>query len=373
MEKIKGFFSNLFSNQIVKKAFMILFIFLFIVVFIIIIASCSNKKAYSYEELEKKMVTITKETYENKKDKLPKNDKDMVTVSLENIIKEGKLKNNIKGDAKCTGEVKIINNNGYYLYIPYLKCEDKYESKTLYNTLTNDKNITVSGNGLYQVKDEYIYKGDTVNNYLKLNGTVYRILRINDDKTVRLIDTSRQDSVTWDDRYNVDKQSYVGINSYIYNSVNSRIKDTIERTYENLKDNLKPYLVTTKLCTGRRSINDNIFDRSIECSESLISYPIGLMTVSEFYVATIDKNCNAIDSPSCLNYNYLSDFISTWTLTPDKDTSYKVYKINTSGAFLSNASTNSTYRIVITLNPDLVVESGDGSDTNPYVIKQFVK
>ena len=376
---MKEFIEKAKTNQIVKRTMLIMLIFILIVIILIIFASCTKRqKVYTYEELETKLVDLTKKRYtkDEYKSKLPSNDKDYLDVNIQSFVEDKTFKSIeslTKKKSICTGYVRIINNNGYYLYVPYLDCGNDYQSKTIYDVLTNENNIVNSGNGLYHINNEYIYKGDTVNNYLKLNGITYRILRINEDG-IRVIDLTKRDTSKWDDRYNIDKNTNVGINDYIINNINSRIKDNIESLYNNnsiFNNGMRSYFVNTPLCIGKKSINDNVLDNSIECSNTTISYPFSLITSSEFYQVSLDNNCNSYTSESCLNYNYLIEIGSTWTITADKDTTYKAYKLTTNGINLSNTSTTSNIKIVTTLNKELLYDTGDGSIKNPYVIKSY--
>jgi hypothetical protein len=377
MKFIKTNLNKIKSNPLLRNALIGIGVFFLIVIILILFASCTKNKKYTYEELESKMVSLAKAKAKKQGSNLPQNDKDEIEISLETLLAEGNLKDTAsitKKKSTCTGNVKIINNNGYYLYIPYLDCGTDYQSQTIYNELTNENNITTSGNGLYNTGSTYTYKGDNVNNYLSLNGIKYRIIGINEDSTIRVIDISKRDTAKWDDRYNLDKKSNVGINDYLNNNINSRIKDTIETLYMNneiFTDEMRAYFVNTPLCTGKRSVNDNIFDTSIECSQNSETYPFGLITAAEFFAASLDSNCLDYESSSCLNYNYFIDIGSTWTITADKDTSYKVYKMTSSGISLSNASNSSNVKIVTTLNKDLLIQSGDGTETSPYIIKTF--
>lgn len=56
------------------------------------------------------------------------------------------------------------------------------------------------------------------------------------------------------------------------------------------------------------------------------------------------------------------------TLTADKDSSYKIFKIMSGAVMLSNASNSSTLKIVVNVSGDLSVVSGDGTSENPYMI-----
>ena len=381
---VKESFSNILekisNNPIIKKMVIGVGIFIIIIIIIMLFASCSNKKkTYTYAQLEQKMYDIAVTRFSKKDNLLPQENHDVVEVSLQTLVNEGYLDNIqdiVKDNVSCNGNIKVINNYGYYLTVPYLNCGTYYKTKTLYETLINDDNIVTSGNGLYKMDNEYIFRGESVNNYLMLNGLLYRILRINEDGTIRVIDmTAKRDTTSWDDRFNTDRNGYYGINNYYYDGLSSRVKEAIEGLYNNseiFSDQMKAYFVSTPVCVGKRSVNDSINDRTIECSETLDEYPFSLLQANEFYIPSLDANCNSFNSPSCLNYNYMLQLASTWTITADKDSSYRAYKIINSGISLSNTNTNSYIRVVTTLNKDLVVYSGTGSKTDPYVINNFV-
>lgn len=370
---------KMWDNPISKKVIIVMGAFIIIIIIVLLITSCSVNQKYTPEELETKIVNVSKTYYKNNKSKLPKKNGDYITISLQKLVDNNLIKpldKILDKDTTCRGDIKIINNNGYYLYIPELDCGSKYKYQTIYDVLTKSKNIATEGNGLYEANGDYIFKGDTVNNYLKINDLLFRIIRINSDGSIKVLDTARKDSTSWDDRYNVEKGNYSGINSYVVNDVNSRIKDSIESIYktdETYTTDDKAYFKSGTLCIGKRSVNDNLFDQNIECSETLENEVFGTLLASDFYDATLDKNCTEFDSSSCLNYNYIVDIGSTWTLTADKDTSYKAFKISTNGIALSYASTVSSLKITATLNKDILYQSGNGSEEKPYIIKTFSK
>ncbi len=386
-DSFKKFKEAIDKNPIVKRMTIIMGVFIALIILIIIISSCARRnakpKGYSYKDFELHMIELVKERYKDKEDDLPKNDKDELVVELKSFINDGTIEDIseiMENNSTCDGTIKVINNYGHLLYIPYLDCGNDYKTKTIYDTLTTEENIVTEGNGLYKVDNEYIFKGEVVNNYLTLNNTTYQIIKINEDGTIRVIDiTSSYKYIIWDNRYNVQRQSNDGVNDYIQEgSLNSRLKDTIEEIYNDdtvySQENDKPYFVTTDVWIGKRSVNDDIFDSSIECTTKTDPYPFGLIYPYEYYVASLDSNCLAIDSKSCKNYNYMSNLKSpTWTTIGDKDTTYRSYKISKEGAFLSAATSTSSILIVTTLNKDLVVKSGNGTETEPYIIETFTK
>lgn len=370
------FLKELWDNPLLKKLIIGTGIFLLILIMLMIFISCtSSGKIYTYEELEELFTNKVITKYTNNNNLPTENSRLEVNINEFITNKELKTINEYTGKTdNCSAKVTIYNNNNNYLYIPFINCSDAYKTKTLKNQIIEDS-LTTSGNGLYEINNEYIFKGDNVNNYIKLDNKTYRILGINEDETIRLLEGKNKDRkmTPWDDRYNIDKEQNIGINNYYANNLNSRIKDTLEETYNKYNDNFKAYLIPSEYCVGKRSINEADNSGSIECMNKTEKYPVGILPLYEYFRASLDPNCSGITSESCTNYNYLSNINlgSYWTLTADKDTTHKVYKISNGKPMLSNANTSSYLKTVININPDLVLSSGDGTEENPYIIKEY--
>lgn len=373
MDLLKKFW----ENPLIKKLIIGTGIFLLIIIFLMIFVSCSSKgKVYSYNEIEKILIQKTKAAY-GKGSNLPGlNQK--IDISIEELVNKGLVKtiNEYTQDetTSCSAKVTIYNNNGYYLYEPNINCGEKYKTKTLQETLIKDS-LVETGNGLYKVDDEYIFKGDNVKNYIKLNDVLYRIVSINSDGSVRLMENKKNSEstmTTWDDRYNTDKQYNAGINNYSANGLNSRIKDKIHSIYEGstYTDDVKAYFINKESCIGKRSINELENTGIYECAVKSESYPISILALYEYSRASLDPNCTGFVNSSCTNYNYFTSISNGfWTLTADKDTSYKAYKISSGSVMISNASNPAYLLIVININGNTVINSeGNGSENNPYII-----
>lgn len=371
MDNIK----KMLENPIARNAMIGLGIFFIVVIIIIFIASCSGGARYTYEELEAKMISSAKKYYEANDTNLPSKDKDKVELSLQTLIDGGYVKETAKitkDKVSCTGKVVVVNNNSNYLYSPYLDCGSNYKTKYLLDVIKDEDNIVTSGNGLYKNDTGYIYKGDNVNNVLILNEVKYMIMSI-DDNGIRIVDTTKRGSASWDDRYNVDKQGSMGINDYISNNINSRIKDTLEELYNNEEvypKDIKGYFTTSSVCIDKVSIND--VKNNDGCGKRLDGQVFSLLTANDFFKPSLDENC-ATNNKACTNYNYLSSLGNTWTITADKDTSYKVYKITSGNLELKNASGMASYKIVAYLDKNVLYASGDGSEANPYVVKTYLE
>lgn len=373
MDLLKKFW----DNPLIKKLIIGTGIFLLIIIFLMIFVSCSSKgKIYSYNEIEKILIQKTKTAY-GKDGNLPSlNQK--IDISIEELVNKGLVKtiNEYTQDetTSCSAKVTIYNNNGYYLYEPNINCGEKYKTKTLQDTLIKDS-LVETGNGLYKVDDEYIFKGDNVNNYIKLNDVLYRIISINSDGSVRLMENKKNSEntmTTWDDRYNTEKQYNAGINNYSSNGLNSRIKDKIHNIYEGdtYTDDVKAYFINKESCIGKRSINELENTGIYECAVKSESYPISILALYEYLRASLDPNCTGIENSSCTNYNYFTSITNSfWTLTADKDTSFRAYKI-TGGTIIKTDASNPAYLLIlININGNTVINSeGNGSVDNPYVI-----
>lgn len=368
---MKDFLTNIRSNPIARIAVIVLGLFLLVVIVLMIFAGCS-KKTMSYKKLESKMVTLAKNKY-SKKSKLPQEDKGVLEVSLQSFVDDGSLNNiqDLVGSA-CTGSVKIINNNGFYLYLPYLDCGDDYKTTTFKDTIIKDSLVTL-GNGLYNIGNEYIFKGDKVKNFVSFNDKLYRIIKINEDGTIRIVQYDTEEETKWDTHYNINNNYEKGINIYYHDGLNSTIKSKIESLYTNsFTDSEKAFLINTPVCVGARSKKDNIFEK-IECNEILGEYPVSTLLPGEYYVASLDKDCTEIGSKSCRNYNYFTSLSESWTITADKDTSYRAFKVGSTGSGLREVADELLIRLVITVDGNLVIEPGTGTKKDPYIIKTFEK
>lgn len=379
MSKVKEFCGKLMSNPLAKKMFLFTGGFLVIIIFVMVIASCAGKnRTYTYTELEDKMVDIAKKYY-TEKSYLPEEDGGVTEIELSTMVAKeqlGIITEITKTGKNCDGKVTIVNNNGKYLYMPYLDCDDDYSTRTLFNVLTSDDNIVTEGNGLYETGAEYIFKGDNINNYVKIGDFTFRIIRINEDDNIRMIDVKRRSSSVWDDRYNIEQDRDVGINDFFKNGIESKVSEYLNdlfKTDEYYNESVKVYFKTNDLCVGKRTYQEKNNTGTVECSTVYENAKLGLPYLSEFFQASLDKNCLDIESPSCANYNYFTEFGTVWTLTAVECNSFEAYKISGNHVEAAKASSSAGIYPVIIVDGGLVVEDGDGSENKPYIIKSYEK
>lgn len=365
MNKLIEKFNNM--DKSIKRTILGGIIVIVVLVVVVFIIGTLNNKKLSYSRLESKIQNAAISYYENHPEKLPNSEGGEVELDVKELVKAEYLKELAEyNDDECSASIFVQNNGGEYLYRTYLTCKN-YSTKTLANYITNDQGIVTNGDGLYQYGDEYIYRGENVNNYIKFSGNLWRILRINNDGSIRIIQDSSKERNIWDDRYNIDFDNYTGINDYEV----SRIKDSLSgfgNNTDNVETDLKKLIVSKNVCLDKKD-NVNFSNlSSLNCNNySNEKYQFALPQLEDYFIASIDTNCNHIDSSSCTNYNYLATG-RYWTLTPSAAKSNRVY---TTGGSTSAAETRRSYtvRVVTNLSEHVLHEEGDGSYENPFTIE----
>ena len=351
----------------------------FLILIIVILfggAFVYNKFFYkrSLDEIEQIMLDSAKNHFEKYPNMLPQNINDSITITDSDLVATEEM-NTIAEYLKdetstCQGKVTVTNINGKYRYVVYLDCgQEKKRTQTFIDYIKENVPTTESGNGLYSLYNEIVYRGDNVNNYLKLSGKTYRIVKFSDDQTV-IIYTEKQESTVWDDRYNTSKQDNSGINDY---SV-SRIRDYLNDLYKGntfLSESDKLLAVAHTIGIGKRNNNDTDKSGSLENAAIMENQYIGLLQINDYLNASLDVNCTNTNSPSCANYNYLSKYkYNWWTTTASSANSYRVFRIKgSSTAEVANASSSAYIRPVLYLAKDAIYVSGDGTKENPYIVK----
>lgn len=353
--------------------------FVVLILLLFVISSCT-KKTYTYETLEEKMVEVAKSHYQNNPKELPAEDKDTKTLTLKKMITSGYLKEVVElfnnESVKCDGNVTVTNNNGFYLYTPYLSCSglpntEDYTSKYLKDVVI-EENETEQGVGLYVNGDGYVFKGETQNNYVKMGEKLFRIIAINDDGSIRLFEDDGLTRIKWDDRYNEDTRFNSGFNEYYYNNLDSRIKETLSNYYDDTEvwtDEMKSYITTQTVCTGKRHPNDTSKDGSTECSETLENQVFSLLTTYEYLRASLDETCAVTTDKQCKNYNWFSKYDKAmWTMNADSETSHKVWRVYGTLS-VASASAGARANVAFNITDKVIYAGGTGTLEDPYTFR----
>ena len=379
-EEVKKLSESLNLRNKIRNIIVLIIVLTILILIIVWLISLKASKSRSYSDLENIMSEAAEKYYGDNKELLPKKNKDISEVSISKLINNKYLKELDKyGDnmALCSGKVVIENNDGQYVYIPYLDCGEKYKTKELYREIIKDDHIVTSGAGLYYMNNEYVFRGDNVDNYVSLDDKLWRIVKVTQNGEVELIYNTSYDTATyWDNRYNSTTKSTDGYNDYSI----SRMKEQLNEFYDTFKesddeDNLlskdtMKHLTSYNLCYGKRSVEQNVNNNSLECSKTE-STRLGLLTVSDYINASLDAGCSKASDLSCQNYNYLASTKDAWWLLTGKaENDYQVYYVTRGGVIkYSLASDYYSIRPVIQLNNKTMFESGKGTKNKPYKIK----
>ena len=322
---------------------------------------------------------------------------------------------NLTTTTNCT--INFVEHN-VYLYAQVLDDNPNVETRTDFSTIFTTSN---NGNTIYKAsgqdgEDTYYFAGTVTNNYVYFAGYYWRIVRINEDNSVRLIyaGTSATDTAAFisaSQAYNSshNNSAYVG---YMYTAsqqygtgTNSSIKTVVDNWYVSNLNSYSGYISKTAIYCNDRTVasgtwsatgsafdyaarerlytnktptfacsnaNDR-FTASTSTGNGKLSYPIGLITADEISYA------GGLKEIENLNYyivqNALSGAISWWTMSPYRwDRFYaSVFLVGAVGisGFLSDSYVDYTFgvRPVISLKSCVLASGGSGTASDPYTVE----
>ena len=368
------------DNKDLKKKLMRIMLIvvgvLVVVLIILLIISFAGSGNKSYEEIEQIMENAAREYYEVQSGLIPREEGETVTVRVRTLVDAELMDplSELREGESCSGRVEVTKIGDNIVYTPYLDCGDNYTTKELYKAVL-EQGIVTSGNGLYDMNGEKVYRGDDVNNYVSLDNQVFRIVKVTSDNKLLLILNQPENTLSsyYDDRYNPDRLYNSGFNDYrvsrIYEFLDSMYKGNSD--YIILSENDKDKLTTFNLCIGKRTPTETVNNNTVECSDTLENQMIGLLTASDYMNASLDSSCVATTDKSCQNYNYLVlDQIEWWLVTSNSLNNYEAYVVKGNGYIDENVTSGyKKVRPTIMLNNNVMIKSGSGSESNPFILK----
>ena len=183
------------------------------------------------------------------------------------------------------------------------------------------------------IERRYIYRGNTVNNYLKFSGKTWRILSIEPDGSIKLLDyTYNSEAKVWD------------------SSTTSNWESSTLRAY--LNNNYLPTIADISKLTSSKwqaVILSNDFDNTIATYNTLAT-----------------NNDETISSFSIVG---LPSLYKGWTI--NKASNNKVVEFNqmTTTYTTTDATQTRNYYPIITLNRNNYIKSGSGTASDPYELR----
>ena len=271
----------------------------------------------------------------------------------------------------------------------------------------NFANVATTDEGVYKVSDgmyggySYYWRGAVTNNYVKFGGFCWRIIRINGDGSIRMIydgttchanGTSTADSIAKTGvAYNTSyKQSnhvgwtYSGTSQRTTSGTASNAKTQLESWYNSNLASHASKIADGKYCNDRNAgsgytwaINGSTFfyagyKRLYEDYTPTLSCPTGDVYTLKVGLITADEVEFAGGNKATNKSYYLYNGQDYWTMSPYRwwtGTSAVVFLVNGIGNLLYD-DVFKTYglRPVINLKSDVIFSSGNGTQSNPYVV-----
>lgn len=349
---------KLMQNKMMRTFIIGIFGIIVLIIVIAIIASNAGKVVN-----ENNLVNAAKRYISANPNAAPTNDYDSRTIGISVLVANGYLNEKMEG-VSCYSSVTVTKMDNNYYYTPLIDCNNESDTVLLRNVLT--KNIVSTGSGLYYLNNEYIFRGDTPNNYLKFGDIIWRIVGIDKNNNIKIIYYgSSPDYESWDDRYNSITDSQDGINDYSVSRIKEYLDKYLSVNSEIFTSEKKARLSKFNVCTGKANLESNSINTCNETTDSVIA---SIVTVSDYMNASLDASCSATNTKNCQNYNFLNK--TGWTLTANnKDTTSVYYITDRDGINFSNAYIPRAIRTVIALRNDIIYVSGTGSESDPYIIK----
>ena len=362
-----------------------------------------------FKKMEKKLLDATKRYYEINESKLPKGNQ-IKKVSLDVLYKQDFISNDLKApytNKVCDSESswgKVQKQDDTYQYSIYLDCGifkskvdhkgpriklngaetvtvylgQKYKDEGVSSVVDdtdgniNIKNVKIdtskvdtSNVGTYEVTytvkdslenetvqirkvivtqtltdDSNVYKGEHDDNYVMLDGILFKLVGINSDGTVKIVSEEPLGSVNYD-----------GIDSWLN-----------KYFYEKLSDSAKEVIYQKSRWCVDKVDTPSSYNK---CNKYSRKKAVGILSVVDYNNAK-DKNGNSS----------IGNTMAVWTSNSTKNS--KNYYVNsyfdmTNGGLQEyrEASEDEIFNIrpVVNIIKDTVIVSGDGSDTNPYILK----
>ena len=264
----------------------------------------------------------------------------------------------------------------------------KFEVVDAEATLTTSSNNTTDASGLYASTDTntskptYYFRGNVENNYVSFAGFTWRIVRVNEDGTIRIV---MQDGINSNGnyRYNLKNNNY----TYMYYS-NSEAKTTLENWYQtnigskaDLAKNVASgayYCEQAKVkyhdsyTPGNATMTTyNKYTPNFKCSsdgnnKGVVNASVGLLTYDEVVYA------GGYHAQTNRKYYLYNSANTMWTMSPAGFTSgsANVWYVITSGDLYNGNVTNiDAIRPVINLTANTQISSGDGTKENQFTIQ----
>ncbi len=293
------------------------------------------------------------------------------SLKSEKYLKNEKIKNPVTGDDMngCVVVTYDDNTSGYNYKYDEKSCTeletDYPKIVSAYQTIVDNVSTTITGDGLYEIDNEYVYRGKNPNNYLKIGQDLYRIISLDkDNKTLKAIKVNGE-------LKNYEESTQTTEYSFRVSTLNTYLNSSVYNTYT---DAIKKHLLAnaTWLVGNVTGEKMNLIGLKSVVSTGTYNASIGLLNIYEYAKASTTEECSDnYLSDSCRNNNYLN-FKDKYWLINNKDNAIW-YVDPSSGLKAEENVKDALYNVHPVLNLTANTEmTGTGTEEDPYTLKEGV-
>ncbi len=282
----------------------------------------------------------------------------------------------VDGDGTITaGDSREIFSQISSSMLSYMLLNVTLNNNPTFTTTSTDNGVFVQYSDGTRTKNGmrvYYYRGAVTNNYVSFAGQTWRVVRVNEDGTIRLI---TQNNITDDTiAFSTDNAQPDYIGSNIESIVNDWYENNIGSNYE----------YDSKVVIGEFCYDNSQESRSVSSRYNTVvlggslprpifKCPKGAVTVkTKAGIITLDELIYAgvLSEVVTNNTSYIDNGTNFWTMSPLNDFGYVA--VYSSSKILGGSPVSWDHilypRVVINLRADVTVSSGTGTSTDPYVI-----
>ena len=312
-----------------------------------------------------------------KREKLPKKEKE---IKKKHVMGPIEFVFNFVSLVFMLGVALYFGGRSLYYYSKQ-NVKIKEEAMTVNGLIVQNNGIAKEGtDGLHQDADGYYFKGNVDNNYVMFENKLFRVMRVNNDDTVKLISENFVASFMWGENSNykdsniqnwLNKTDKEHSGVYYNLFVNNKLLKKTEYTEDILKDGKiisyaefnkekeeekeKLEKETKKEETTTEEVKEEETTKEEKKEESKETDYITILTVKDYTLAN--------GKSSYLNNGKMFYLLG---LNDDEENLY----VEEDGSIQSTDSLSGYgIRPVITLKKNTEVVSGSGTKDNPYVVK----
>lgn len=230
--------------------------------------------------------------------------------------------------------------NFYYYSVQNM--DYKQNGQTLSGLIMNNNKLAKKDkDGFHQDREGYYFKGNIDNNYVWYGNRLFRIIRVNNDKTVKLVSEDLVASFMWGEEKKYEKSN---LRVWLTNTS----EDYSGVYYKSIPDSAS-YLVETKYS------EDKLVDNKVNKSKSDYKDYVTTLTINDYVLANGKTS-------------YLNNGKIYYLLGLDKE-GENLFVDEDGSIQTTDGLDGYGVRAVITMKEKVNVSSGNGSKDDPYVIE----